>query len=42
MLNKFSSLKKNLSTSALGLGLALSVVATDVAAADYNWRFSNL
>ncbi|MAX31611.1 MAG: C4-dicarboxylate ABC transporter substrate-binding protein [Halomonadaceae bacterium] len=42
MLNKFSDMKKSLSTSALGLGLALSVVATDVAAADYNWRFSNL
>ncbi|WP_136253415.1 TRAP transporter substrate-binding protein [Onishia niordana] len=42
MSNKFIGLKKNLSKSALGLGLALSVVATDVAAAEYNWRFSNL
>lgn len=42
MLNKFSSLKKSFSTSALGVGLAFSVAAADVAAADYNWRFSNL
>ncbi|WP_192035077.1 TRAP transporter substrate-binding protein [Halomonas sp. YLGW01] len=42
MLNKFSSLKKGFSKSALGVGLAFSVAAADVAAAEYNWRFSNL
>ncbi len=35
-------LMKKLSTSALALGLGLSVVAADAYAAEYNWRFSNL
>ncbi|WP_168012092.1 TRAP transporter substrate-binding protein [Halomonas salinarum] len=42
MLNNYRKFKKKLSTSALGLGLAFSVAAADVAAAEYNWRFSNL
>lgn len=42
MLNTVKKLKKKLSTSALALGLGFGVVAADVSAAEYNWRFSNL
>ena len=42
MLNTVRKLMKTLATPALALGLGLSVVAADVAAAEYNWRFSNL
>lgn len=42
MLNAVRKLMKTLSTPALALGLGLSVVAADISAAEYNWRFSNL
>ena len=42
MLITVKKLKTKLYTSALALGLGLSVLAADVAAAEYNWRFSNL
>ncbi len=42
MLNTVKKLRKQLSTSALALGLGLSIVSADVSAAEYNWRFSNL
>ena len=42
MLKTIKGLKKRLSTSAMALTLGLSVVAADVSAAEYNWRFSNL
>ena len=42
MLNTVRKLMKTLSTPALALGLGLSVVAADISAAEYNWRFSNL
>ncbi|HEY5718322.1 MAG TPA: TRAP transporter substrate-binding protein DctP, partial [Motiliproteus sp.] len=42
MLNSMKRLGKKLSASALTLGLGLGIVATDVSAAEHNWRFSNL
>jgi TRAP-type C4-dicarboxylate transport system substrate-binding protein len=42
MLNTVKKLKVRLSTSALALGLGLGIVAADVSAAEYNWRFGNL
>jgi len=35
-------LKKKISTTALAMSLGLSMIAADVAAAEHNWRFSNL
>jgi TRAP-type C4-dicarboxylate transport system substrate-binding protein len=42
MSNTAKKIIKKLSTSAFAMGLGLSIVAADVAAAEYNWRFSNL
>jgi TRAP-type C4-dicarboxylate transport system substrate-binding protein len=42
MFNSVKKFKKKLCISTLAVGLSLSVVAADVAAAEYNWRFSNL
>lgn len=42
MLSNVMKLKKKLSTTALVMSLGLSMIAADVAAAEHNWRFSNL
>ncbi|KJZ14182.1 C4-dicarboxylate ABC transporter substrate-binding protein [Marinomonas sp. S3726] len=42
MLDNVKKIKSKLATSTLALTLGLSVIATDLAAADHNWRFSNL
>lgn len=42
MLGKIKKLTNKFSTSALALTLGVTVIAADVSAADYNWRFSNL
>lgn len=42
MFKKIKNMKSKISTSALAVALGLSVVAADVAAAEHNWRFSNL
>lgn len=38
----FKNIKKKFTTSALAVTLGLSAVATDLSAAEHNWRFSNL
>ncbi len=42
MINTIKQLKNNMATSALALGMGLAVFATDLAAAEHNWRFGNL
>ncbi|MFT6915041.1 MAG: TRAP-type C4-dicarboxylate transport system substrate-binding protein [Motiliproteus sp.] len=42
MLHTVKKLNLRISRSALVLALGLSVVAADISAAEYNWRFSNL
>jgi len=42
MLSNVMKLKKKISTTALAMSLGLSMIAADVAAAEHNWRFSNL
>jgi len=42
MLSNVMKLKKKISTTAVLMSLGLSMIAADVAAADHNWRFSNL
>lgn len=42
MLNSVKKLKSKLAISTLALTLGLGVIATDLSAAEHNWRFSNL
>lgn len=42
MLNNVKKIKLKLAKTTLAITLGLGVIATDLAAADYNWRFSNL
>ena len=42
MLGNVKKLKSKLATSTLALTLGLGAIATDLAAAEHNWRFSNL